>query len=75
MISTTVVIVYCLLKPYAATQIILLQLFTLSGGSRGGTRGPLILGEIQYNTIPYHTIRLYFTTLATHNKSWFPGGA
>ena len=28
-----------------------------------------------YNTIQYNTIQLYFTTLATHNKSWFPGGA
>ena len=53
MIYTTVVM-YCLLKPYAATQIILLQLFTLSGGSRGGTRGPLILGEIQYNTTLFY---------------------
>ena len=25
----------------------------------------------QYN----NTIQLYFTMLATHNKSWFPGGA
>ena len=23
----------------------------------------------------FNTIQLYFTTLATHNKSWFPGGA
>ena len=23
----------------------------------------------------YDTIQLYLTTLATHNKSWFPGGA
>ena len=22
-----------------------------------------------------NTIQLYLTTLATHNKSWFPGGA
>ena len=25
--------------------------------------------------LQYNTIQLYFTTLATHNKSWFPGGA
>ena len=30
---------------------------------------------VENTTIQYNTIRLYFTTLATHNKSWFPGGA
>ena len=56
MIYTTVVM-YCLLKPYAATQIILLQLFTLSGGTRGGTRGPLILGEMQYSEYDFILLR------------------
>ena len=27
------------------------------------------------DTIRYDTIQLYLTTLATQNKSWFPGGA
>ena len=62
MISTTVVIMYCLLKPYAATQIILLQLFTPQSaadlGEGPGAPGPLILGEIQYNTIQYVFILL-----------------
>ena len=31
--------------------------------------------SLQYNTIQYNTIQLYFTTPATHNKSWFPGEA
>ena len=34
--------------------------------------------DLEYNTITTqcnnNTIQFYFTTLATHNKSWFPGG-
>ena len=34
------------------------------------------IGErYSFDTIRYDTIQLYLTTLATHNKSWFPGGA
>ena len=41
------------------------------------------LREVNVNNISQHCrirvqqdrIQLYFTTLATHNKSWFPGGA
>ena len=35
--------------------------------------------DLEYNTITMqynnNTIQFYFTMLATHNKSWFPGGA
>ena len=64
MISTTVVIMYCLLKPYAATHIILLQLFTLSGGTRGGPGAPLFW--VKYNTI--RRIRLFFYASHTQQK-------